>query len=51
MPVTMAFVMMDCKGTGAASASQGGRALPAKKVRECEGASGVIVAEKPERSS
>lgn len=30
----MAYVTMDCKGMGAASVSQGGRALPAKKVRE-----------------
>lgn len=37
VPVTMAFVTMGCKGTGAASASQAGWAPPAKKVRECEG--------------
>ena len=43
MPVTTAFVTMDCKGMGAASVSQGGRALPAKKVRDCEGACGVIL--------
>lgn len=42
MPVTMAYVTMDCKGMGAASVSQDGRALPAKKVRECEGVHGVI---------
>lgn len=43
MPATTAYVTTDCKGTGAASVSQGGRALPAKKVRECEGAYGVIL--------
>ncbi|PKU35306.1 stabilihypothetical protein [Limosa lapponica baueri] len=32
VPATMAYVMMDCKGMGAASVSQDGRALPAKKV-------------------
>lgn len=31
VPVTTAYVTMDCKGMGAASVSQGGRALPAKK--------------------
>lgn len=31
VPVTMAFVTMDCRGMGAASASQDGRAPPAKK--------------------
>lgn len=43
VPVTMAYVTTDCKGTGAASVSQDGRALPAKKVSECEGAHGVIL--------
>lgn len=31
VPVTMAFVTTACEGTGAASASRAGRALPAKK--------------------
>lgn len=42
MPVTTAYVMMDCKATGAATVSLGGKARPARKVRKCEGACGVI---------
>lgn len=38
----MAYVMMDCKATGAATVSLGGKAQPARKVRKCEGACGVI---------
>lgn len=39
----MAYVTTDCKGMGAVSVSQDGRALPAKKVRECEGAHSVML--------
>lgn len=39
----MAYATTGCKGTGAASVSQGGRALPAENVRECEGAFGVML--------
>lgn len=43
VPVTMAYATMDCKEMGAVIAFLGGRAQPAKKVRECGGACGVTL--------